>query len=155
MRFETTNGDLIGFHDGDGRGEPVGDARASHLFLGGDPRDFSTTAADANRKVGTGKPAVPAQDLHKLKGVAFARGAAWDRFAVAETDVDEKTPEEYARVEKVDGSYFRQSHFDLDATVNRGRYATTYFEEICRPTLAGDEGLPIIEPSRGSSENMR
>jgi hypothetical protein len=149
MRWDTTTADMIGVHDKtlDGRGEQVGDARASHLFVGGDDRDFSTTAQDANRMAGTGKPAAPGQDLHKLRGVAFARGGSWDQFAVAKTDVDEKTPEQYAQTVTFDGSYFKRSHFDLEATAaNRGRYETTYFEETCRPTLAGDDGVKVVEP---------
>jgi hypothetical protein len=85
--------------------------------------------------------------LHALRGVAFARGGPWDQFAVAKTDVDERTPAEYARTEKGDGAYFKGSHFDLEATAaDRGRYETTYFEEICRPTLAGDDGVRVVEP---------
>jgi hypothetical protein len=140
---------MIGAHDKtiDGRGEPTADARASHLFMGGDDRDFSTTAADANRLAGTGRPADAAQDLHKLRGLPIARGDSWSPFSPAKTDVDEKPPVDYPRTEKIDGTYFKNSHFDLEATAaNKGRYETTYFEEICRPTIVSDPEIPLPEP---------
>jgi hypothetical protein len=143
MRFETTMGDLVGVYDKsqDGRGEQI-DNSGDHVFLGGDKPGFSTTAAEANRLAGTGKPAQMAQDLHLLKGVAFARGGTWDRFAGAAVDVDEKAPVEHPKIDKIDPKYYRQSHFDLEATgPSRGLYETTYFEEICRPKIF-DEGDP-------------
>jgi hypothetical protein len=149
MRWTTTTGDLIGAHDktADGRGAPTADARASHLFVGGDGRDFATTAADANRLAGAGRPAGPAQDLHKLRGLAFARGGPWSPFFAAKTDVDARPPGEYARTETFDGAYFKSAHFDLEATAaNKGRYETTYFEEICRPKIEGEPAIQAPEP---------
>jgi hypothetical protein len=138
MQFGTTNRELIGTFDRsiDGRSQQATDCRGTHLFLGKDAPSYTTTAGDANRCAGTGGPARPAQDLYTLRGVGFARGGAWGPHAGTTPDVDEKQPSEYARAHTVDGSYFKGTHFDLNATEpTTGIYETTYFEEICRPQL--------------------
>lgn len=140
MRWQTTSNDLIGNFDKskDGRGVDHLDARADHLFLGGEKVDYGTSAQAANRCAGQGKPAQKVQDLHLLKGVGFARGGAWDQFATDPLgDADEKDPIGQPETFKVDSKYFTQTHFALDATKNsKCRYKTTYFEEICKPKIA-------------------
>jgi hypothetical protein len=138
-RWHTTAGDMLGAHDRlkDGRGREAEDARASHIFLGGDDREWGTSAAEANRKAGTGRPAELARGGRAGGPAAFAQGGPWGHFTVAKTDVSERPPAEYPRMEVPDRSELRKSHFMLDATGARPVYETTYFEEICKPTLAG------------------
>lgn len=138
MRFQTTSSDMIGVYDRtqDGRGKTV-DARADHLYLGGDQVDYQSEAKRANLLAGKGKPAQKCQDLHLLRGVAFARGGAWDPYTGCVDSTDEKSPRGQPEVERTDPRYFKQTHFELDATAShKSRYKTTYFEEICRPKLA-------------------
>ena len=138
MTFNTTSGDMLGCYDKNYKpaNDEFLDARADHLFLGGDKRNFRTTAGDANALAGQGKPADKAPNIHLLKGTRFALGGAWDRLHEARTDIIEDNHSPGYRPGRVDGSYNRQTHFELDATVgNKGMYETTYFEEICRPKI--------------------
>jgi hypothetical protein len=145
MRWRTTSADLIGVYDKskDGRGTPITNRR-DDVFIGGDKPEFTTTAADANRLAGTGKPAAMCQDLHLLKGPGFGRGGTWDTFAETPGGPDEKVPMGYPKTEKIDGTYFKESHFDLEATeAHKGLWETTYFEEICRPKILEDAEVPL------------
>jgi hypothetical protein len=137
MRFQTTSSDLVGVYDksADGRGRQV-DNSSQRLFIGGDRLDYSTTARDANRMAGRGRPASRSVDLHLIKSGGFARGGRWDTFAVAKTDVDQNVPMGYPKRQRLDPSYFKQTHFNIDATESdAATYETTYFEEICRPKI--------------------
>lgn len=138
MTFNTTQNDLVGVYDRNGESrwsEDITDARADHLFLGGEGTNYESTAKAANKLAGTGKPAEMSEDLHHKKGAAFAKGGTYDRWAT-DPDVSEKRYKGVKQPKKVDGSYFTQTHFDLDATSNnKSRFKTTYFETICRPKI--------------------
>lgn len=138
MTFHTTSNDMIGNFDKsiDGRGQ-LCDGRKVHMFLGGDKPDWQTTAKEANRFAGQGRPAEPSEDLYKKKGASFAKGGQWGELVDSPTDPEEKRVTGFGRPEKVDGSWFRETHFDLDAAGAKrgGMYETTYFEEICRPKI--------------------
>lgn len=139
MTFNTTSSDLLGKFDRKQKARYDDDyieARKDHLFLGGDDSNYLTTSQAANKMAGKGRPASMCTNLHLLKGTGFAQGGSWNQFAESPTDPDEKEKIGYYRPSKIDGTYFKQSHFDLDATnSNKGRYKTTYFEEICRPRI--------------------
>jgi hypothetical protein len=138
-RWRTTSRDLVGVYDRtqDGRGTQAAACRASSIFVGADGRDWATTTGDANKAAGSGRPAQMAQDLHRLRGLAFARGGAWSQFALARTDADEGQPDSYPARRRVDKGYATGTHFDIGE--RGGTYETTYFEEICRPSIAGEE----------------
>lgn len=138
MTFNTTAGDLLGKFNCNEKAhfDKAGGAYGDHLFLGGDNFDYLTTSQEANKMAGKGRPASMMTNLHLMKGTGFARGGAWDQYAEAPTDPDEKIKNAYYRPKKYDARWFHQSHFDLDSTDQRkGRYETTYFEEICRPKI--------------------
>ena len=133
-RYQTTSSDLIGNYDRtkDGRGKFV-DAREDHLFLGSDKTDYTSTAKDANKLAGTGKPAERGVDLHHLRGTGFATGGTFDPNYDPEPMKKEVN---YGPTVKVDSKYFTGTHFALDATKNAGNHwETTYFEDICRPRI--------------------
>ncbi|OHT14992.1 hypothetical protein TRFO_42787 [Tritrichomonas foetus] len=138
MSFNTTQNDLIGRFDPNEESrcmDDFTDARADHLFLGAEHGGYESTAKAMNRLAGTGSPAKMSDDLHKRKATAFAKGGTYDRYASKE-DISEKRYKPVEQPKIVDGTYFRQSHFDLDATAsNKPRYKTTYFETICRPKI--------------------
>ena len=136
-RYQTTAGDLIGVFDRtkDGRGEYV-NAREDHLFLGGDSTDYESTAKAANRHAGEGSPAKPSADLHLMRGTGFATGGTFGAH-YGEDAVEMKPTVGGGRAAMCDPRYFTGTHFSLEATAkNKGRWKTTYYEDICRPTLA-------------------
>lgn len=139
MTFHTTQNDLVGVYDRNGEcrcTDDITDSRADHLYLGGDRNNYDTTAKDANRLAGTGRPAQMCDDLHLKKGVGFARGGTYDPLAT-DDNVSEKPYKRFDQPKGMDGSYFTRTHFDLDATRNHNsQYETTYFETICRPKIA-------------------
>ena len=138
MTFSTTQNDMIGKFDpkdGSRVDDDFSDTRRDHLFLGADPQDYVSEAKAMNKYAGTGSPAQMAEDLHKKKSCSFARGGIYDRFATKD-DVSEKKYKRVEQPDRIDGAYYRQTHFDLDATAkNKPRYKTTYFETICRPKI--------------------
>lgn len=140
-RYKTTSKDLTGNFDPsmDGRAQMV-DARGGNLFLGCENPTYISTAKDANRLAGTGKPAEISEDLHLKRGASFATGGTFDPH-YGGSSVDEKPYVDGGAAEKIDSRYFTQSHFMLDAssTVNnkpRGYYKTTYWQDYCKPTIA-------------------
>lgn len=138
MTFNTTSNDLVGVYDRNGEARcdaDYMDARSDHLFLGGDKQNFVTTASEANRSAGKGRPATSCEDLHHKRGTGFATGGAWDPY-VMKDPISEKRPRYQEQAPKIDGRYFTQTHFDLDATnANKARYKTTYFQTICKPKI--------------------
>ena len=137
MSFETTQNSLIGNFDRniDPRVTPSNEGRMAHIFMGSDKPSFSTSVQEMNRMAGKGKPAEPYDDYSKVRGPCYARGNEWDRFVGKEL-VDTKRYRYASPAARVDGSYYRQSHFDLEATSNnKPRYTTTYYKTICKPML--------------------
>lgn len=139
MDFKTTTNEMIGSYDKDealkARMPPSNEARLDHMFVGSDAPNYTTSVDDMNRLAGKGGPAQVCEDYSRKRGPCYARGGDWDRFRGKElVDVKEYAPVEPAP--KVDGSYYRRSHFDLDATnTTKPNYLTTYYETICKPTL--------------------
>ncbi|OHS93074.1 hypothetical protein TRFO_12095 [Tritrichomonas foetus] len=137
MQFATTQNQMVGNFDKntDARLPPSNEARIDHIFAGSDKTSYSTSAKDANRLAGTGKPAQPFYDYSRTRGACYARGGDWDRFAGKEM-VDIKKYKYVPPTTRADGSYYRRSHFDLEATTNnKPRYTTTYYKTICKPAL--------------------
>ena len=111
------------------------DARADHVHLGSNKPEWETTASAANRLAGLGKPAEPSQDLYRLKRTGFATGGAWDPIAGKDL-ISEKRWKPVEPLDKLDGSDFRATHFELDVTAKKQpRYKTEYVEKICRPKI--------------------
>lgn len=136
-RYDTTSKDLLGVYDRnqDASYGQFPDARADHLHLGSDPPNWESTASAANRLAGQGKPATQCPDLYRRGRPGFATGGAWDPIAGKDL-ISEKRWKPAQQPDKLDGSYFRQTHFELDATAkNKPRYKTEYFEKICRPKI--------------------
>ena len=142
MVFRTTASDMLGNYDlkAARANKNYMDVREDHLFLGGDSLNYETTSKASNRFAGQGRPATQTTNLHHLKGNGFARGGIWDPIAGPD-GTSEKSPRGHPEVEKVDPKFYTQSHFALDATSkgNKFRCKTTYFEEICRPTLVEEK----------------
>ena len=137
MRCSTTTRDMLGQFDPtiDARRQPSAEGRKDNIMVGSDNPRMISTAQAANRLAGTGKPAESCADLYKMRGVGFARGGAWDPLA-GKDPIDEKRYKPVEPTKRVDGRWYRMSHFDLDATnANKPRYTTTYYKTICEPTL--------------------
>lgn len=139
IEFKTTTRDMIGRfsrEEGDAARLPQSnEARKDHMYVGSDKTNYLSAAKAANSLAGTGKPAQPYDDISKTRGVCYARGGDWDRFA-GKKMVGVKKYRPVEPTQKVDGSYYRSSHFDLDATKNnKSNFSTTYYEMICKPTL--------------------
>lgn len=137
MVFNTTQKDTVGIYDKsqDGRQAPNPDCWADHQMVGADNVNYRSTAKDANNLAGTGKAAESAENLYKNRGVMFARGGDWDQFA-GKDPVDLKKYKPVEPAQRVDGSYYRKAHFDLEATTNyKPRYSTTYYKTICKPSI--------------------
>jgi hypothetical protein len=120
---------------GGGRQPMCLEGKKDKVYLGSDPTTKSTTARDMNTLAGTGKPAQIYIDEHEIRGPGMGRGGAWDRLApqpiVSANDVTPVT-----QLPPIDGSWQLQTHFELDATEkNKGKINTTYFKEICEPSL--------------------
>ena len=139
MSFNTTTGDMIGSYD-KSKIQPVdsfNDARKDNIYIGSDKPNYRTTVQQANALAGTGKPAQLIDDFSKNRGCGFARGGAWDPYKNQKEMVDTKRYRYQGPALRCDGSYYRQTHFDLEATSEyKPRYSTTYYKTICKPTLA-------------------
>lgn len=136
MYCSTTTREMLSHHSGaDIRAKINAEGRADHISVGSDKTDYSTTAKEANRLAGTGKPAQSVASLYANREQGFATGGTWDRHKGSDC-VDEKEYRPVEPTKRVDGRYYRSAHFDLEATsANKPRYTTTYYKDICEPTL--------------------
>lgn len=139
MEFNTTVGDMIGTYDKNealkARLPQSNEARLDHMFVGSDAPNYTTSVKEMNKMAGKGGPAQICEDYSKKRGPCYARGGDWDRFKGKEL-IEDKEYSPVGPTPKVDGSYYRKSHFDLDATnTGKPKYLTTYYETICKPTL--------------------
>ncbi|OHT02447.1 hypothetical protein TRFO_30449 [Tritrichomonas foetus] len=138
MQFNTTTGDMIGNYD-KSLWKPVSsdnDSRRDNIYIGADRTNYQTTVQHANELAGTGKPADIIDDFSKHRPPAFAKGGNWDQFANTKDMVDIKRYKPVSPTVRQDGSYYKQTHFELEATKDfKPRYSTTYYRTICKPTL--------------------
>jgi hypothetical protein len=133
MEFGTATRAATAWPDGDSRPPLADEARRDNIYVGCDSPTRSTTARDANTHAGTGRRAQRCRDLHDIRGPMMARRGDWDRFAGDD-------PRQIRAIEQprpVDGRWHLDTHWDLEATDERrkGRWGTTYSEEICKPRL--------------------
>ena len=137
MQFNTTTGDMIGTYDKSKMKPSVqnNNSRDDHIYFGSDKVNYQTTTSIANKLAGTGHPAKMCDDPDKGRGCAFARGGEWRPY-VGKEMVDIKRYKPVPPTVRQDGSYYRQTHFELEATDQfKPRYSTTYWKTICKPTL--------------------
>ncbi|KAK8885572.1 hypothetical protein M9Y10_041022 [Tritrichomonas musculus] len=137
MQFNTTTGDMIGNYDKSKMKPAVqnNNSRDDHIYIGSDKVNYQTTAKRANEYAGTGHPAQICEDPDKGRGCPFSRGGNWSPY-VGKEMVDIKRYKPYPPTVRQDGSYYRQTHFELEATDKfKPRYSTTYWKTICKPTL--------------------
>lgn len=137
MEFKTTAGDMLTYNKEAAMGALMpqsNEARQDHINVGSDKPNYTTTFTDMNKLAGKGGPAEICEDYSIKRGPCYARGGDWDRYKGKEL-IEEKQHRPVEPTAKVDGSYYRRSHFDLDSANPKPSYLTTYYETICRPAL--------------------
>lgn len=137
MKLSTTTGDMSKSYNSSSfrRSSSYNPSRGDNIYVGSDRTDYLSTAQSATRYPYAGKPAKITDDSNKGRDCCFGCGGDWSPYSRKEM-LDIKENRYVPPTVRENGAYYKQSHFDLEATSkNKSRYSTTYYKTICKPTL--------------------